>query len=143
MLLGCESKSNKQILNASLANPIENVSSSKDFEKIGIVLEAPLNSINISYTTIGNTTAQIDFTLDNVNYNLRASSLDKNISGIYEKVTRSEQFFIKDQIEVIIDTTTSNTKVVKWQCNNLTYSLSTQDEVANDVLLNIVGELCI
>lgn len=143
IVVGCETEEDKQLQNVSLSNPIESVTSAKEFEKIGITIDAPAGSTDISYSIIENVTAQVDFTLDNTLFNLRASTLTGNISGIYEKLISSEQFFIKNEIEVVVNTTASNTKIVHWQFNNLTFSLITTGDISNEALLNLVGDLCI
>ncbi|SJZ51786.1 hypothetical protein [Anaerorhabdus furcosa] len=139
-LSGCKQKDEFNYNQLSVANPYESVESSDAFkDDLDIVISAPIGATNITYYIINKKVAQIDFLLNDVFYTYRASkSVSSMLHGNYETVKKYEQFFIENNIEVNINTTESDKKVVTWEYKNINYSLTAESPVNNEDLLSFV-----
>ena len=110
---GCTKQAEKS---EALPNPIVQRASSADIQTaLGFTFEAlPENITNVTFTTIADTTAQVDFTSDDQTYNARkAKNTNQDITGVYIKFANSQTI------------TDANGNAVLYQYNDGAEGLST------------------
>ncbi len=149
LLAGCETaapdanapQSPLPLPTAGLPNPMTQVESAVALTVAGVNIDAPALASNQAYTLIGDTLAQIGFTLDGAEYTYRASAAEQDISGVYEQMT--DRFLL----QVLCDGFTVNAKVsdassggrlVTWAHGNVSYSLWTASPVEDGALKDAV-----
>ena len=68
-------------------DPVSEEPSAATLAALGIPLEAPFGAEQVTYSVIGDTAAQVQFTLNGVEYTFRGSREEEEVSGIYGTVT--------------------------------------------------------
>ncbi|MEG0176944.1 hypothetical protein [Anaerorhabdus sp.] len=139
-ITGCKKKTEKNFDQLSIANPYVTVTSVDDFKnELDIIIIPPENATNLTYSIINKKIAQIGYELNDIHYTYRASKLvNDTLHGIYDAVNKSEQFFINNGTEVLINTTDTDKKTVTWSYDNINYSLTIEGLIDNEDLLSFV-----
>ena len=70
-----------------IPNPVSEAPSAASLAAMGVPLEAPFGAEQVTYSVIGDTVAQVQFTLNGVEYTFRGGQAEEEISGIYGTVT--------------------------------------------------------
>lgn len=109
--------------------PFVAVDSAKDFEELGIYIDAPEGSDAVNYAIIDEKIAEVCFTLDHHRYYIRASKQSGDFSGLNGKQTSSDKF----------DSETNATLETLKSGDDTLYKLSWTDGETNFILTNIDG----
>ena len=109
--------------------PFVAVDSAKDFEELGIYIDAPEGSDTVNYAIIDGKIAEICFTLDHHRYYIRASKQSGDFSGLNGKQISSDKF----------DSETNATLEILKSGTDTLYKLSWTDGETNFILTNIDG----
>ena len=109
--------------------PFVAVDSAKDFEELGIYIDAPEGSDTVNYAIIDEKTAEVCFTLDHHRYYIRASKQSGDFSGLNGKQISSDKF----------DSETNATLEILKSGDDTLYKLSWTDGETNFILTNIDG----
>lgn len=112
-----------------ISDPFVTVDSAKDFEKLGIYIDAPEGAIDTSYTILDGEIADITFTVDNHEYTIRASKQSGDFSGIYGDTVASNK----------IDSETDATLETIRASDEILYKLSWTNGSVHFILFNIDG----
>lgn len=105
------------------------VDSAKDFEELGIAIDAPEDSDTVSYAIIDGKIAEICFTLDNHRYFVRASKQSGDFSGVNGNLVTSDKF----------DSETDATLDILKSGDTTFYKLSWTDGETNFILASTDG----
>lgn len=119
---------------AGLPNPMQEVSDSLDFEKLGIHMIAPAEAENVQYFIINGEVADIHFTLDGVDYTWRASNTAEDFAGIFERFKTDEGLLTTFELngattEISIKTTESGGRLAMWEWGDTKYTLYTASQL--------------
>lgn len=116
-----------------LYTPYETVESAEDFQKIGISIDAPDGAENIAYAVIDGNIANIDFSLGENNYFVRASGQSGDFSGVSGDVLSSDQLDSKTNAVLYqIDCAPDVFWKVSWTDGRIHYFLSNTDGASAD-----------
>ncbi|MEG1447241.1 MAG: hypothetical protein RSC58_08255 [Ruthenibacterium sp.] len=128
-----------------MPNPMVAVDSAAAFDTLGFSIDAPAEAKDVDYFIIDKTLAQVDFTLNNIQYCYRAKNTTEDISGVYEnfdKAARMETAVRGDEkIDIHIKKIIGDGggAVAAWQDGDIMHSLFAKSTVAEDVF----AELCL
>ena len=119
-----------------MPNPMVSVEGAKDFEGIGLVLNAPEGAADIKYYIIDKTLAHIDFKLADKNYIYRCAKTTDDITGVYDEF-KAEPISQKVQVgentaEITIKTTADSARLATWVWGDISYSLFARDGMTDD-----------
>lgn len=119
-------------------SPYEAVSSAKDFESIGITLEAPPDAESVAYSLFDREIACIDFLIDGKAYTLMASAQSGDFSGIYGEVVRSEQLDSKlSAVLEVVDCAQAICYRIHWTDGKTNYILYNTDGASESSFLSL------
>ena len=131
-----------------LPNPIVEVESASDFEKIGVSIDAPEGATNVGYSIISDKLAQVHFTLDGVAYTYRAAITqdeDEDISGVYETFDEESAISVDGldwyAIIVIKSNGTGKGAFASWQYLPAQFTLYTPDSVDTETFTELATAL--
>lgn len=130
-----------------IPNPVTEVESAEAFADLGVSIDAPQNAGDVSYSIIGGTVAQVDFTLDGHAYTYRAAKGEEDISGVYETFAEEAlsvnwEFEAKG-VSADIKTAEGGGRLATWYEAGATYSLWTADGVSDDAMSSLVLKLVV
>ena len=134
-------------VSAQIPNPIVEVDGSADFASLGFIITPYQPAVSVSYSIIGGTVAQINFTLAGETYTYRAARTTDDISGVYETFDEAQPFDLEGpDFTLSISVKTINGGVdgalATWAYDGVNYSFYTPDstdyEEMTDVLLPIL-----
>ncbi len=121
-----------------LPNPIKTHGSAEDIEAIlGFTVNPLPESENIRFSTISNDIAQVDFTLNGIDFTLRANDEEGDFSGVYTSVEseKTEDFRLSDNtsISVLNKSLTDGNSLIFWSNPEKTvhYSLYIEGQPEN------------
>ncbi len=117
---------------AQLPNPMVGQQDAAAFEALGIKLDAPESAENIAYFIIDKTLAEVDFTLDGIDYTYRASKTDKDISGVYDAFTPGNTIYMVRDYENLsadVQIASEGGTLVTWSADSVNYSLFAKQKV--------------
>ena len=125
-----------------IPNPVTEVESAEAFADLGVSIDAPQNTGEVSYSIIGGTVAQVGFTLDGHAYTYRAAKGEEDISGVYETFAEEAlsvnwEFEAKG-VSADIKTAEGEGRLATWYEAGATYSLWTEDGVSDDAMSSLV-----
>ena len=131
-----------------IPNPIVEVEGAADFSDLGFIITPHQQADAASYSIIGGTIAQINFTLNHKSYTYRAAVTTEEISGVYETFDPLPQSLDLEgpgfMVSLVIQTIDGGKQgaLVEWELEDVRYSFYTPDptdfEDITDVLLPIV-----
>lgn len=125
-----------------LASPILEVSGAKEFEPLGIRMDAPENSTAVRYEIIAGEIACIGFVWEEHSYILRASASAEDFSGLYGTVQEQETLSEEKKAELCrIDLGTSTCYRVSWVDGDVAYFLSNLDGADRESMLTLYREI--
>ncbi len=129
-----------------LPNPIVEVESAADFEKLNVKIDAPEGATDVSYRIISDTIAEITFTLDGVTYTYRSANTgtEEDISGVYTEFEERSDISVDgmDWYAIInINTNKDAGALARWQYLPVQFSLYTEDHVETDAFTEFVTDL--
>lgn len=116
-----------------LGNPYVEAENASAFEALGIIIDAPEGSENVSYAVIGGETAEVVFSLDAHSYRLRAAK-SGDISGLNGEIVSRESIENGGDAELItikIDGF-GESMLIEWTSDGIHFSLSNSDGAAGD-----------
>lgn len=122
-LSGCTKQAEKS---EELPNPIVQMASLADIQTaLGFTFEAlPENITDVTYTTIADTTAQVDFTADGQTYNVRkAKNTNQDISGVYLKFANSQTIKDANGNAVLYQYNDGAEGLATWSNTDFSYSV--------------------
>lgn len=130
-----------------IPNPVTEVESAEAFADLGVSIDAPQNTGEVSYSIIGGTVAQVGFTLDGHAYTYRAAKGEEDISGVYETFAEEAlsvnwEFEAKG-VSADIKTAEGGGRLATWYEAGATYSLWTEDGVSDDAMSSLVLKLVV
>lgn len=124
------------------ANPFSEVSSAEEFKKIGIAIDAPINSENIHYAIIDQSIASICFDKNGHNYTFRASEQSGDFSGICGDEISREQLNSKSNAVLITQKGDKSDYIkIYWTDGRVNYYLSNTDGSDAEALKALALEL--
>ena len=127
-----------------IPNPIVEVEDSTDFDKLGFVITPHQQADSVSYSIIGDTLAQINFTLDGETFTYRAAKTTEDISGVYETfdTPAQTQELVGPGFTVIVTVQTINGgedgALATWNFEDVQYSFYTPDKTDFDALTDVL-----
>lgn len=131
-----------------LPNPIVEVGSASDFEKIGVYIDAPEGATDVRYSILSDQLAQVDFKLDGANYTYRAAITEdeeEDISGVYKTFDEESAISIDGldwyAIIVIKSNQTGKGALASWQYLPAQFTLYTPDSVDSETITNLATVL--
>ena len=102
----------------------------------------PNNITSLKLYTIADTTAQADFTLDNVSYTARKAPLTAtDISGVYDKFAETRTVPNADGIPVLYQYNPGEAGLATWSANDFTYSLYCPAGFSNTLMQGVVDQI--
>lgn len=110
-----------------IANPISSYDTAEEVEAVtGILLNIPERAENTAFSTITGTIAQARFTLDGIEYTLRASKEAPTaaLHGIYADIVSTEGFATTGGLTVTATNLGDAYSVCEWEFDGAFYSLS-------------------
>lgn len=110
-----------------IANPIKSYETAEEVEAAtGILLNIPKRAENIGFSTITGTIAQARFTLDGVEFTLRASKemTAAALHGIYTEAVSTENFVTTSGLSVTATNLGDQYSVCEWEHEGVYYTLS-------------------
>ncbi len=128
---------------AQVVSPMKSVENGDAFlRELGIGLNAPLDAEDATYDIIDDHLCQILFTMDGVDYTLRAAKEDGDISGVYEEFADGAKALCIDgesvSIEVTVQTVlSSGNKLATWNFQDTYYSLYASSDVEESVVTDL------
>lgn len=114
-------------------NPYVEAENSSAFEALGITIDAPDGSENVSYAVIGGEIAEVLFGLDGHSYRFRAAK-SGDISGLNGEIVSREPIENGGDAELItikIDGF-GESRLIEWTSDGVHFSLSNSDGAAGD-----------
>lgn len=142
-LTACSGKKTKEPV--SLPNPVRVVSGSEAFEEIGLTMRIPEKIENAEYSIINDSIAQINFSVDQVEYNYRGSVKESDISGIYEEfddqVVSLRASYSGGDITIEIKTTKAGNQLASFRIDDTSYSLYSKTPVEIGIIEGLTLEL--
>lgn len=128
-----------------MVNPISSYDSAEEVESVtGIFLNIPERAENTAFSTITGTIAQAKFTLDGIDYTLRASKQAPTaaLHGIYAEAVSTEGFATTGGLTVTATNLGNEYSVCEWESDGAFYSLSRDGvEDMSMVVEMITGEI--
>ncbi len=129
-----------------IPNPIVEVGSAADFEKLNVKIDAPEGASDVSYRIIGDKVAEITFTLDGVTYTYRSANTgtEEDISGVYTEFDERSDIAVDgmDWYAIInINTNKDAGALARWQYLPVQFSLYTEDKVDVEAFTNLATDL--
>ena len=128
-----------------MVNPISSYDSAEEVESVtGIFLNIPERAENTAFSTITGTIAQAKFTLDGIDYTLRASKQAPTaaLHGIYAEAVSTEGFATTGGLTVTATNLGNEYSVCEWEYDGAFYSLSRDGvEDMSSVVEMITGEI--
>ena len=127
-----------------LPNPIVAVDGSADFAALGVTITPHQQAESVSYSIIGGTVAQINFTLDGKTYTYRGAATTDDISGVYETFDPNPQSLDLEgsgfKISVVVKTIDGGNKgaLAVWSYEDIQYSFYTPDKTDFDQLTDVL-----
>ena len=118
---------------AGIPNPMEEVVNVLAFEKIGVHMVLPKESVEPSYFIINGEVADIHFTFNDIGYTYRASDTAEDFAGIFERfkdgVLTETAGSSGQTAEIQIKTTESGGRLAAWEWGSTKYTLYTVSQV--------------
>ncbi len=118
-----------------IPNPIKEVDGAASLEQVGASIEAPEGAENARYFVIDSEPklAEIQFTLDGVEYNYRAAVTSEDITGVYNEFNAPKELEVEsDGLKTAItlkEAVTKDCRVAVWKWNEISYSLTTSGQI--------------
>ena len=126
-----------------IGNPFEDVANAKVIEdRLGISIDAPAGAKQVSYHVIDGKMADVIFTVNGHEYDLRASEQSGDISGIYgieadvvqiDSETNAILTVLRDEEEIY-------TKI-EWTDGKINYVVSNTDRAEKEELIAVYGQV--
>ena len=123
-------------LTVQIPNPVVDVSYAKDFDRLGISMEAPEGAKNVAYAIIGDKIAEINFEVDGKEYTLRAAISNEDISGLYG--TEIEEKELEDgAVYSEISDGVGTFRKISWKVEEVNFVLMNTDGASADALTTL------
>lgn len=116
-----------------IPSPFVTVDSAKDFEKLGIELEAPSEAEDVAYSILDGKVADISFLLEGHFYNVRASKQSGDFSGL--QGDRIDSIQIDSETNATIETLRSGDEIfykISWTNGEINFILINTDAADAD-----------
>ncbi|HWR22796.1 MAG TPA: hypothetical protein VN366_04890 [Feifaniaceae bacterium] len=129
-----------------MPNPIAEVESAADFERLNVKIDAPEDALDVSYRIIADKTAEVRFTLDGVSYVYRSANTgtEEDISGVYTEFDERSDISVDgmDWYAIInISTNKDAGALARWQYLPVQFSLYTEDHVDPEAFAEFATDL--
>ena len=132
--ISCVSKKSEYILNSV------SIDSPKSFSILGYCVVAPQNSLNVKYSIVNKSIAEVSFDYNNINYFYRASQNLDELLLFYDNLNYYKKYVDNESnIEITIQTNNKKEYIVYWNINDVYYSLFGKNEKdINDLSLILI-----
>lgn len=125
-----------------MANPVVDCAGPEDFAPLGFTIDAPQDAKDVRYSVISGEIAQVNFTApDGAEYTYRASSVQEDISGVYDAFEDRQlsvnASYSDHDIALTVKTTTEGGRLAEWKWGDVNYSLFTPDKTEDDAVTSL------
>ncbi|MCR5322267.1 MAG: hypothetical protein K6E85_03215 [Lachnospiraceae bacterium] len=120
--------------NVQIANPFAGVENAAEFERVlGISIDAPEGAENVEYSIVDNEMADIVFELEGHVYNIRASTVGGDFSGLNGIEAKTEQIDARNNaVLTVIRSGDEFFRKITWTDGSVTFILSNTDGTSDD-----------
>ncbi len=129
-----------------MPNPIIELEKPEDFNEMNIFITAPSDASSVMYSKIEEI-AQAIFIIDEIEYNLRASYMDEDFSGIYSEFSEESQetILVNDDEVVVVDIKANGDSVdgiiAYWQIADCKMNLYADENLDKEDFLIVINEI--
>ena len=129
--------------NVQIANPFAGVENAAEFERVlGISIDAPEGAENVEYSIVDNEIADIVFELEGHVYNIRASKVGGDFSGLNGIEAKTEQIDAKSNaVMSVIRSGNEFFRKITWTDGSVTFILSNTDGASDDEMKSVYEKI--